>query len=320
MIKDQEVRAFGQLEQRNEGSPASRAPVDLKAKVESIQAKRRRILAERCPKRNDNETQIFVSSFSLKHLLVLEKHKLIYCLVPKVGCSNWKRILMVLDGQRKSVDGLTSDEVHKRSRFKYLYSYSAADQNRILREYEKFLFVRHPFERLLSVYKNKLEDLAYYRHNRFFHQFGREIIKRWRPDASDVAVATGENATWPEFIKYVTDTKHRQKFEKSTAYLSDHWTEMNKICSPCDVHFDFIGHLETVPEESQYLLKKWGVEDRVAYLGAQTSRPTNSSHSRTYETYFKQLDDGALRTLWELFRDDFTLFDYPKPWFIPSGH
>lgn len=260
-----------------------------------------------------------VSEYTIKHMLVVEDYNLVYCFIPKVGCSNWKRILMVLDNQTDSVDGLTSDEVHINGKFKFLITYGPEERTRILRDYKKFFFVRHPFERVLSVFKNKLENAIVYRNNRHFHRFGREIIKRWRPGASEAELMTGENSTWPEFVQYLTHTERRRRFEKSDVYFSDHWAEMNKICSPCAVDYDFIGLLENVAEESKYFLEKLGVNEKVKYLGADTSRPTNSSEAGVYEGYYTKLLQEDLINMWDIYKNDFTFFGYPKPWFIPDS-
>ncbi|XP_054750837.2 carbohydrate sulfotransferase 11-like isoform X1 [Lytechinus pictus] len=289
---------------------------DPKVIIEREQSERRSNLKKECELAEmDSNT---VSEYTIKHMLVVEDYELVYCFIPKVGCSNWKRILMVLDNQTDSVQGLTSDEVHINGKFKFLSTYGQEERTRILKDYNKFFFVRHPFERILSVFKNKLENLKNYRKNRHFHRFGREMIKRWRSSASQAELLTGENATWSEFLQYLTHTQRRRKFEMSDVYFSDHWTEMYKICSPCTVEYDFIGLLENVAEESKYFLDKLGVGRKVQYLGSETSRPTNSSERSVYEKYYSQLSHEDLVKLWEIYKYDFQFFGYPKPWFVPD--
>eukprot|EP00057_Strongylocentrotus_purpuratus_P003261 XP_003726275.1 PREDICTED: carbohydrate sulfotransferase 11 [Strongylocentrotus purpuratus] len=295
---------------------ASEKAENPKVVVERKQSERRSTLRKECKLAQMSNT---VSEYTIKHMLVVEDYNLVYCFIPKVGCSNWKRILMVLDNQTDSVDGLTSDEVHINGKFKFLITYGPEERTRILRDYKKFFFVRHPFERVLSVFKNKLENAKVYRNNRHFHRFGREIIKRWRLGASEAELMTGENSTWPEFVQYLTHTERRRRFEKSDVYFSDHWAEMNKICSPCAVDYDFIGLLENVAEESKYFLEKLGVNEKVTYLGANTSRPTNSSEAGVYEGYYTKLPQEDLINLWDIYKNDFTFFGYPKPWFIPDS-
>lgn len=256
-----------------------------------------------------------IPEYTIRHMLVVEDYQLVFCFIPKVGCSNWKRILMVLDNQTKDVDGLTSNEVHINGKFRFLVNYGPKERERILSEYEKFLFVRHPFERLLSVFKNKLEDLENYRRKPQFQRYGKAIIREWRANASDVELATGENTTWAEFVKYLTHPERREKVEKLDNYFSDHWREMYKVCSPCAVKYDFIGKMESVENEAKYLLKKWKADDKARYLGAETSRPTNSSY--LYENYFTHLETDDLRKLWEIYERDFSLFGYPRPPFVP---
>lgn len=44
-------------------------------------------------------TQRGLSKYQLKHLFVDKVHKVLYCFVPKAGCTNWKRIMLMLTGR-----------------------------------------------------------------------------------------------------------------------------------------------------------------------------------------------------------------------------
>uniref|UniRef100_K7FMZ5 Carbohydrate sulfotransferase n=1 Tax=Pelodiscus sinensis TaxID=13735 RepID=K7FMZ5_PELSI len=93
----------------------------------------------------------------LRHLVVDDVHGLLYCYVPKVACTNWKRVMMVLTGQGKYRDPLEipANEAHVSSNLRTLSDYSTPEINHRLRNYLKFIFVREPFERLVSAYRNK---------------------------------------------------------------------------------------------------------------------------------------------------------------------
>ena len=223
---------------------------------------------------------------------------------------------MVLNGDRDSVDDLTSNEVHLHAKMKFLYEYDPTEQERILKDYHWFFFVREPLNRALSVYRNKFENYQYFLGNKYFHRFGKEIIKKWRKYPSKEALETGANATWPEFVDYLTHPEERAKIEKDW-HFSDHWREMYKICSPCTINYDFIGKLETVNTDAKYLLKTWGVEGKVSYLSSETSRPTNSSSRATYDKYFGNLGKQEITKLWDLYKMDYELFNYTKPDVIP---
>lgn len=114
----------------------------------------------------------------LEHIIVDQKHQLLYCYVPKVACTNWKRTLLYLSGNSnvsRPLD-IPADFVHRTGVFPKLANFSIEDATHMLRTYTTFLIVRHPFERLLSAYRNKLEQQ--YSSSKYFQtRFGRHIGK-----------------------------------------------------------------------------------------------------------------------------------------------
>ncbi|XP_038051885.1 carbohydrate sulfotransferase 11-like [Patiria miniata] len=290
--------------------------LDFLKTQEAVQAKRKAVLRGTCERR-DIKAEPEPPKFTKQHIYVVDKYKVMYCFVPKVGCSNWKRILMVLNGEKESVEGLTSDEVHLRAQMKFLNSYTPGQQAHRLKHYHKFFFVREPFGRALSVYRNKFENVDYYRGNHQFHRFGKQIVSKFKKKPSAHDRSTGENVTWTEFVEYLTHPTERAEVE-TDIHFSDHWKRMHTLCSPCTIDYDVIGNLETVSDDAQYVLDLLKVPSKVRYLSSGNSRPTNSSSSRTFEKYFSQLSRLQLTKLWDLYKLDYELFGYPKPEVVPS--
>ncbi|XP_077863944.1 carbohydrate sulfotransferase 9-like [Saccoglossus kowalevskii] len=91
-------------------------------------------------------------------MYVDDEYKLVYCPVPKVATSNWRRVLMVMGGCYNStaeIKDITWGIYTKK--FKQLGSFDLEGRVRRLQTYTKVIFVRHPFERLLSAYRDKIE-------------------------------------------------------------------------------------------------------------------------------------------------------------------
>ncbi|KAK9497189.1 hypothetical protein O3M35_004554 [Rhynocoris fuscipes] len=233
----------------------------------------------------------------LDHILVDSKHHLLYCYVPKVACTNWKRILMILNGVINTTDVLSipADLAHSRRVLSSLANFTASNVQNILNSYKKFLFVRHPFERLVSAFRNKLEPNSM-RSKYFQLRLGKYIAKRYRTK-SNSSSPQNDDVTFEEFISYLTQSNGDK--------LNEHWQAIDNLCSPCSITYDFIGKYETLQADSNYLLKSIGVENIIFPAGPKIH--TTSDH---LNMYFRRLPAAKIKELYKIYEMDFRLFSY----------
>jgi len=149
-------------------------------------------------------------------------------------------------------------------------------------------------ERVLSAYKDK-----FVKDNKYFHRaYGRDIIKRCRPNATKQALETGSGVTFPEFTKYLVETPMR----------NEHWQAFDKLCHPCAVNYDFIGRFETLFEDAHYLIKKAGIDDRVS---SRSFRSSNTAADILH--YYSQIPKQRIFQMAKIYESDYELFGYSFP-------
>ena len=265
-------------------------------KIRRRQVTRQEILRKACEDRRKPSVDDV-----LNRILVDEKHQSLYCFIPKVGCTNWKTLLVQLIGK-----GSNTTRVHKKNDIAKaglvrLSQYSEEDASHFLETYFKFMFVRDPFERLLSAYKDKFATYNEFTKH-FQTKYGRDIIKTYRKNPSLLSLRLGHDVTFGEFVKYVIDSyKNNEEF-------NPHWRPFLDLCGPCDIHWDFIGKMETIEEDSRYVLSHM--------LGDPCPPPLMQSqhgHQTTVnvtKTFYEQIPSSDITKLAEVFHDDIELFGY----------
>ncbi|KAG5845204.1 carbohydrate sulfotransferase 11 isoform X1 [Anguilla rostrata] len=243
----------------------------------------------------------------LRHLVVDEEHELIYCYVPKVACTNWKRVMMVMTGRGKYTNPMEipSNQAHVPSNLKTLNQYSIPEINHRLKSFLKFLFVREPFERLVSAYRNKF-TLKY---NTSFHKrFGTKIVRRYRKNATLEALQSGADVRFPEFAEYLVDPATLKE-----GPLNEHWETVHSLCHPCHIRYDLVGKYETLEEDSNYVLRLAGVGDRLRF-------PTYAKSTRTTDQmaaqFFQNISGRQRAQLYQLYKLDFLMFNYSVPSYL----
>jgi len=80
----------------------------------------------------------------------------------QAACTSWKRVLSQANGAPSNLD------VHSERAYRYVDLFSRLPpvaKQRVLGNYFKFMFVRHPFERLVSAHLDKLVAGEYVHYN-----------------------------------------------------------------------------------------------------------------------------------------------------------
>ncbi|XP_078343279.1 carbohydrate sulfotransferase 11-like isoform X1 [Oculina patagonica] len=265
---------------------------DIFAKAEERQKTRKQQLKKYCLE-HANENPL-PRRQQLGQLLIDDDNKIIYCAVPKVGSTPMKRTLFSL---RNDSDKFKGWSVHTPSLWKHMSEYNTSENSKRLATHFKFMFVREPFHRLLSGYKDK-----FFGKNRLYtNRFREMIVRAYRPQDVETVRTETNNVTFTEFLKFIVT---------SSNYLArdDHWRQCEHLCFPCTFNFHFIGHFETLAEDAAYMLKKAGIDDRVAFPPVRSS-----SAASDFMTYYSQVPHEIIFKVGEVFRSDFEMFGYPFP-------
>ncbi|XP_003973897.1 carbohydrate sulfotransferase 14 [Takifugu rubripes] len=232
----------------------------------------------------------------LQHILVNDQYRFLYCYIPKVACSNWKRVLKVLSGALESVD--VSVKMNHHNDLLFLSSLKPEEIRYRLKHYFKFMFVREPAERLLSAYRNKFGEIQSYQ-----KKYGVEIVKRYRKGLSKDASVAGDDVTFAEFVRYLLD--------EDAERMNEHWMPMYNLCQPCAVNYDFIGSHEHLENDAEFVLQRVGAPPHVHFPERQTwYKPVTTE---TLHYYLCSLPQKLLRELLPKYILDFSLFAYPLP-------
>ncbi|XP_078379364.1 carbohydrate sulfotransferase 11-like isoform X2 [Oculina patagonica] len=236
-----------------------------------------------CGKRKRQEP----SNETLGHLYVFEKYKLIFCLVPKVASRQWMPLL----GRYRTYQGYSPYGPTVKQ-------FPPEKGQKMLETFYKFMFVREPFERLLSAYKDKYVHPRSVDKDPFITVFGRKIIQNFRPNASQEAIQSGYGVKWPEFVEYILNEGDKDDW---------HWANYLDVCGFCDIKYDYVGHYETMVDDAGYVLERANLTE----LKFPAFRPSKTQDELVQ--YYSQIPKSWIQRLGDVYQSSFEIFGYPFP-------
>ena len=252
-------------------------PIATQQTPDEIQTARKQHLREYCRSHTYNKSP---GREDVNMLAVDDELKMIYCVIPKVGTTTWKKV----SAHPRTIRPGTNRWIM----WKRFSNYTEEERSKRLKTYFKFVFVREPLQRLLSAYKNKFIQIP-----KYTKDIRKVIVQALRPQDFD---QKGRNfISFSEFIQYFSNNISRNQ----------HWRQYEKLCHPCVINYDFIGHFETLEEDAPLLLKMAGIDDRASFPPIH-----KSTGSDEVLKYYSQVPPEYITRLGELYRNDFQMFGY----------
>ncbi|XP_063969224.1 carbohydrate sulfotransferase 14-like [Lytechinus pictus] len=252
------------------------------AHMTEIQLERRQRLQKACNNlgyHSSNSSALTADQLRrFSNLMVIPKLKVVYCYVPKVGCTSWKALLLNMSGYLQY-----PQNSHDKARavFPSLSNFDVEKAREITAGYKSFMFVRNPFTRILSAYRDKITlDNG---------KTWRRLLFNWLsvadPHEAKLYNDASRNFTFNHFIR----------FYLSSSVKNEHWREIDRLCLPCQVNYDFIGKFDHLYEDSSYLISKLTNDSHVELPHRQ--KKTNSSDDTTLRQFYSGVPPDLLRQL-----------------------
>ncbi|XP_057663029.1 carbohydrate sulfotransferase 11-like [Diorhabda carinulata] len=236
--------------------------------------------------------------------LIDNKHRLIWCNIFKAASTSWMYNFNILAGYSPKFLKKTKIVPMTLARQKYPRP-SLQELRKAFNTYISFLIARHPLERLLSAYRDKIQ---YALPNTYHKKLGNEIIKKYRYKKNPIP--TQKEPTFEEFVEYLIDSV------KNKEELDMHWTPIVEFCTPCMFDFQIIAHTETLQEDQMYLIKLAKLEN---IIQPEWKNPGRGSTENQIQKYYSQLTRSQIFQLYHIYRYDFELFNYSLNGYLEYG-
>ncbi|XP_071530372.1 carbohydrate sulfotransferase 11-like [Panulirus ornatus] len=244
-----------------------------------------------------------VTSLQLRHIYVDDTRRILYCSAQKVASTAWKKVWLRLTSppQTKTVSSTNRHDIHLRSQQNMLIQPKFEDVwQDMLASYRKFLFVRHPFERVVSAYRDKIQFVKDMEDSEIPQSIRKKISQNLGASASRAAAE--EVVGFPEFVKFIVEQD-----DEDIIPWDSHWRSVHQLCNPCGIEYDFIGKFENLPDDADYVLRWLGVEDLVGNFPATQK---SKAEADVAFQYLKELSSSIKMSFLAKYRLDFLSFHY----------
>ncbi len=236
----------------------------------------------------------------------------------QVGCTNTRRFFHVFQGAIP-LDTIKVLHIDEDFQLKYLESaimktsflngkLTDNERREMARTYYKYTIIRHPLERMVSAYKDKIEPPLVPNKKtwldeiklRIVQRFQAEEHKKWR----DSSYSFPLTISFHVFARWVVESRDE--------VLNEHFVPITKSIYPCRIKYDFYGNFKQLVTDMRLIIDKFQAPHE--YFQEQGYHSPGQGTQELLKSYFSRLDqDMKLKVFHEFYQDlDFYYHLYPE--------
>jgi len=224
-------------------------------------------------------------------LMHLQQWNLLYCWIHKAASTSWNKVFFKLAGEK-----IAEGNLHEAAAF--FRPNENIDLSVLFQKSLTFTFVRHPFERIVSAFRDKFES----------GNKGNYMYVTYAADILGISVPKSQ-------LRHTLNQKDRPTFTQFVDYLlrteikdyNDHWYPFWLQCHLCDQSFDVLGKFESIQEDTELIQQISGLKEKNISFPWANKKDTKSEVGLKY---FKQLDLERTKQLYKIYKVDFEMFQY----------
>ena len=243
-----------------------------------------------------------------KRMVMDTERKILFCLAPKLASTNIRLLFAALNNVIDPSEDLLDKYMHRHDlqAFRYRMStQSKAEREKKLSSYFKFVMTRNPLERILSAYRNKLENHPIDpKVTGLFDGAKIEIIKTYRPKVYSQWEESGRTTkvfpTFNEFIRYLDSHGYYE--------LDPHFRPLQYVCHPCVFQYDFYANLKLMPEEFDRLFKKFNIPHE-----SFRDQPAHHNTASLMPKYYAKLSKAEKKMVYKFVHQELEFYYHIYP-------
>lgn len=234
---------------------------------------------------------------------VLEDHQLMVCVVFKAGSTTWNSVV---------AHRYNTTEILETKEFYKLIEVLNPTKKRFQEVsrsplFLKALMARHPLDRLLSAYRDRIEDQSHVTLQA--RDYAPLILRHTRGlgySRKDMYHINGTLRVVPTFREFVSYLVSRPPEE-----YDPHWRPVSLQCGLCHINYTAVVLTETYDEDMRYVMSASGLDQWVdlTLLTKNNNRGKGDTHQLLTD-YYSTLEPSLLQQIIDVYRNDFRMFSY----------